>query len=92
MQTLANTYQTLVGPAPGSVVSHGYKTQKGPDGKPLKCKAVAWMGTHDVRLLDVDLPDITEDGDIILKVTATSVCGSDLHLWHGEMAAMKSGK
>jgi hypothetical protein len=32
---------------------------------------------------DVQRPKILEDGDVILKVTGTTVCGSDLHLLHG---------
>jgi threonine dehydrogenase-like Zn-dependent dehydrogenase len=32
---------------------------------------------------DVPKPKILEDGDVILKVTGSTVCGSDLHLLHG---------
>ena len=32
---------------------------------------------------DVPKPKILEDQDVILKVTGTTVCGSDLHLLHG---------
>lgn len=32
---------------------------------------------------DVQKPKILEDDDVILKVTGTTVCGSDLHLLHG---------
>lgn len=33
--------------------------------------------------VDVPKPKIIEDSDVILKVTGTTVCGSDLHLLHG---------
>ena len=29
-------------------------------------------------------PAIIEDRDVILKVTGSTICGSDLHLYHGE--------
>src|SRR5262245_35965189 len=35
-----------------------------------------------VELREVSLPEI-EEQDVLLKVEAASVCGSDLHQWHG---------
>ena len=35
-----------------------------------------------VELREVSLPEI-EEHDVLLKVEAASVCGSDLHQWHG---------
>lgn len=43
-------------------------------------KALAWFGNKDVRVIDAPIPDITEPDDVILKVTGTTICGSDLHL------------
>ena len=36
---------------------------------------------HRVELRDVSIPDIAEE-DVLLKVHAVGVCGSDLHQWH----------
>jgi threonine dehydrogenase-like Zn-dependent dehydrogenase len=36
-------------------------------------------------------PQITAPTDILLKVTATTVCGSDLHLYKGTFVGMRSG-
>lgn len=36
-------------------------------------------------------PKIVEDTDVILKVTGTTVCGSDLHLLHGAVVQMSKG-
>ena len=36
-------------------------------------------------------PTILEDKDVILKVTGSTVCGSDLHLLHGSVVQMSSG-
>ena len=46
-------------------------------------KALTWHGTHDVRVDTVPDPRIQDPGDAILKVTATAICGSDLHLYNG---------
>lgn len=43
-------------------------------------KALAWFGKEDVRIVDAPLPVITEDDDVIVKITGTTICGSDLHL------------
>jgi threonine dehydrogenase-like Zn-dependent dehydrogenase len=54
-------------------------------------KALAWFGPADVRVVDAPIPDITEPDDVIVKVTGTTICGSDLHLYHGEMLALQKG-
>ncbi|EJF67031.1 GroES-like protein [Dichomitus squalens LYAD-421 SS1] len=70
-----------------TVVHPEYKSR--PDGATMK--ALAWFGTRDVRLIDAPIPDITEPDDVILKVTGTTICGSDLHLFNGEIAALQKG-
>jgi threonine dehydrogenase-like Zn-dependent dehydrogenase len=54
-------------------------------------KALAWFGPKDVRMVEVPIPDITEPDDVIVKVTGTTICGSDLHLYHGEILALQKG-
>jgi threonine dehydrogenase-like Zn-dependent dehydrogenase len=40
---------------------------------------------------DVPKPRVVEDRDVILKVTGSTVCGSDLHLLHGTVVEMEKG-
>lgn len=54
-------------------------------------KAVVWHGRHDLRVDNVPDPIIEEKGDVIVKITSTAICGSDLHLYNGVMAGMKEG-
>jgi threonine dehydrogenase-like Zn-dependent dehydrogenase len=54
-------------------------------------KALTWHGTHDVRVDNVPDPKIEEPRDAIIKVTATAICGSDLHLYNGLMPGMEPG-
>ncbi|KAG8728672.1 hypothetical protein FRC11_010454 [Ceratobasidium sp. 423] len=54
-------------------------------------KALAWFGARDVQMVQVPVPDITQPGDVIVKVTGTTICGSDLHLYHGEIVALQKG-
>jgi threonine dehydrogenase-like Zn-dependent dehydrogenase len=54
-------------------------------------KAICWHGTHDVRVDNVPDPVIADPGDVIVKITATAICGSDLHLYDGFMPTMQAG-
>nr|WP_111302124.1 zinc-dependent alcohol dehydrogenase [Paracoccus saliphilus] len=54
-------------------------------------KALTWHGKGDIRHETVDDPRIEEPDDIIIKVTACAICGSDLHLMDGCMPTMESG-
>jgi threonine dehydrogenase-like Zn-dependent dehydrogenase len=54
-------------------------------------KAICWHGTRDVRVDRVEDPSILEPTDIIIQVTASGICGSDLHLFNGLMPTMEAG-
>lgn len=54
-------------------------------------KALCWHGKDDVRIDNVADPEIEDPGDVIVKVTATAICGSDLHLLSGMVPTMKEG-
>jgi threonine dehydrogenase-like Zn-dependent dehydrogenase len=54
-------------------------------------KALCWHGKSDVRVDTVPDPKIQDPRDAILKITATAICGSDLHLYDGYMPTMESG-
>ncbi|MDQ6646535.1 MAG: glutathione-dependent formaldehyde dehydrogenase [Pseudomonadota bacterium] len=54
-------------------------------------QALTYQGTRDVRVETVPDPIIQQPDDIILRVTATAICGSDLHLYRGKIPAMKDG-
>ncbi len=54
-------------------------------------RALTYHGAHDVRVDTVPDPIIEEVDDVLLKVTATAICGSDLHLYRGKIPATESG-
>jgi threonine dehydrogenase-like Zn-dependent dehydrogenase len=54
-------------------------------------KALCWHGSEDVRVDTVPDPRIVNNRDAIVKVTATAICGSDLHLYDGYIPTMKEG-
>lgn len=54
-------------------------------------KAVTYQGFMDVQVKDVPEPEIKSSEDIIVKVTHASICGSDLHFYHGMVPSLKKG-
>lgn len=54
-------------------------------------RAVTYHGSYDVRVDTVPDPILQEPDDIVLKITATAICGSDLHLYRGKMPELKNG-
>ncbi|WP_439631250.1 zinc-dependent alcohol dehydrogenase [Gemmata sp.] len=54
-------------------------------------KALCWHGKGDVRCDTVPDPKIEDPTDVIIKVTSTCICGSDLHLYDFYLPAMKPG-
>ena len=54
-------------------------------------KALTYNGAYDVRVENVADPALVEPDDIILRITATAICGSDLHLYRGKVPGMKDG-
>jgi len=54
-------------------------------------KALVYGGRKDIKVADVVDPKIEKADDIIIKVTSTSICGSDLHIYHGMVPGMQKG-
>lgn len=54
-------------------------------------KALCWHGHGDVRVDNVPDPEIKDPTDVVIKITSTAICGSDLHLLDGYMPTMESG-
>ena len=54
-------------------------------------RAVCWHGTRAIRVEDVPSPTILNPRDAIVKVTATAICGSDIHLYNGVVPTMGKG-
>ena len=54
-------------------------------------RALCWHGHGDVRVDTVPDPTIQQPTDVIIKITSTAICGSDLHLLDGYMPTMESG-
>jgi len=51
----------------------------------LKMKSAEWYGREDIRVKERAAPTITDPSDVIVKITSTTVCGSDLHMYYNQV-------
>ncbi|MGK9174363.1 glutathione-dependent formaldehyde dehydrogenase [Yokenella regensburgei] len=54
-------------------------------------KALTYHGPHKVSVDNMPDPGLEASDDIILRVTATAICGSDLHLYRGKIPGTEHG-
>lgn len=52
-------------------------------------RAVTFQGAKDIQVKQVEDPSIRTQDDIIVRITSTAICGSDLHIYLGAMPAAK---
>uniref|UniRef100_A0A915DN93 EGF-like domain-containing protein n=1 Tax=Ditylenchus dipsaci TaxID=166011 RepID=A0A915DN93_9BILA len=77
---------------PGRSTSSAYPDPHQPkwdDQRKMHC--LVWNGKCNVDYVEHARPCITEPKDVLLKVTATTICGSDLHLYKGTFKGMRAG-
>ncbi|AUW60569.1 alcohol dehydrogenase (plasmid) [Sphingobium sp. SCG-1] len=56
-------------------------------------KSAVYHGPHDIRCEEVKAPSLNEDHQMLVEVSATSICGSDLHIYRGTLdAIMEKGR
>lgn len=48
-------------------------------------KALFLRENHQLSLEETEKPVLTDETDVIVRVTASSICGSDVHFWRGEV-------
>lgn len=54
-------------------------------------KALVYYGPHDVRISDMPDAKIEEPTDVLVQITTTNICGSDLHMYDGR-TQMEKGR
>ncbi len=55
-------------------------------------KALVYHGPHDMSWDEVPDPKVIDDTDAIVRVDATTICGSDLHILKGDLPEVTPGR
>ena len=50
-------------------------------------KAVVYQGPYEVAVEEVEDPELKHPNDVIVDITTSCICGSDLHMYEGRTAA-----
>ena len=50
-------------------------------------KAVQIVKPNDLRIIEMEKPTIDEHNNVLVKMTAAGICGSDVGIYHGTNAA-----
>ncbi|KAI0108016.1 GroES-like protein [Daldinia grandis] len=93
MSTTQGAYlaEKVIGHDGSSITAQDVSNYSGESERADTMKALCWMGKNTVEIRDVPRPKIIEPNDVILKVTGSTVCGSDLHLYHGTVVQLSKG-
>src|SRR3984957_3380490 len=55
-------------------------------------RALVYHGPGQRAWEEVPEPEITDDGDVIVRVDATTICGTDLHILAGDVPEVRPGR
>jgi alcohol dehydrogenase len=55
-------------------------------------RAMVYQGPGQRAYTDVPDPQITDDADVIVRVDATTICGTDLHILAGDVPSVRPGR
>ncbi|MCK9536010.1 MAG: alcohol dehydrogenase [Bacilli bacterium] len=53
-------------------------------------KALVYHGPEKISLDEVPVPKIIEPDDAIVRITTSTICGTDIHIWHGGMPEVEA--
>ncbi|CAK7213442.1 hypothetical protein SBRCBS47491_001800 [Sporothrix bragantina] len=87
---LTNLAEKVIGHDDSATTQQDVSDYKQTGDSSATMKALTWQGKNKVQVLDMPRPKILEPRDVILKVTGSTICGSDLHLFHGSVVEMQA--
>lgn len=54
-------------------------------------KAVVYYKPYTLAMENVPVPEIQDSREILVRVTSTAICGSDLHIYYGLQPLLHDG-
>lgn len=53
----------------------------------MSMRGVVFQGENEVAVEEIDEPEIEHPNDVVIDITTTAICGSDLHMYEGRTGA-----
>ena len=66
-----------------------YKQSYTGERKYIIMKAAVFYGKHDLRIENIEMPK-AKNGEVVIKVMACGICGTDIHIYEGDEGAAKT--
>src|ERR1700727_646568 len=63
-----------------------------PSDEETDMRALVYHGPGQKATEEVPEPEITDDGDVIVRVDATTICGTDLRILAGDVPGVRPGR
>ena len=73
----------------GVPYSARYKQSYTGERKYIIMKAAVFYGKHDLRIENIEMPK-AKNGEVVIKVMACGICGTDIHIYEGDEGAAKT--
>lgn len=54
-------------------------------------RALEWTGKESVRVAEREVPRVLVPTDAVIRITTTTICGSDLHMYHNQVKGLQKG-
>ncbi|KAK4699319.1 hypothetical protein P7C70_g6945, partial [Phenoliferia sp. Uapishka_3] len=95
MNAAAKVVEDKMAPQEGVPTSHVSNPSNEPDkfadpsGDTMQ--ALAWQARNKVEMVEAKKPKLVDEEDVLLRVTGSTICGSDLHLLHGAIIELEKG-
>lgn len=89
----ANLVEKAVGHSGNATITTDISNYAGEHGQETgeKIKATIWQGKNQVEVVEMPKPRVVDEDDVLVKVTGSTICGSDLHLYHGVIPQLEKG-
>ncbi|KAJ5958782.1 Alcohol dehydrogenase superfamily zinc-type [Penicillium vulpinum] len=93
MSQAANLVEKILGHGDNSTITtdvSSYDNEHGVETGEM-IQATTWQGKNQVKVVEMPKPRVIDPGDVIVRVTGSTICGSDLHLYHGVIPQLEKG-
>ncbi|KAJ5902721.1 hypothetical protein N7495_003249 [Penicillium taxi] len=87
----ANLIEKTIGHGDNATITTDISNYDGHGIEGTRILATTWQGKNQIKVVEIAKPKVIDSGDVIVRITGSTICGSDLHLYHGVIPQMEKG-